>query len=75
MTNFDFNKVAKQLLLRSSGYMLTHALLPFLFFSHDFIQKHFDLFNFFCSCFMRNRSYLSKCHAIKLWLSEDTFSL
>ena len=47
MTKFDFNKVAKQLLLRSSGYMLPHALLPFLFLMPVFIYKIFGNLIFF----------------------------
>ena len=55
---------------RSSEKMLSHALLSSLFFSHDFIQIRFALFEFFCFCFMSNKYYLSKFNA-KFSLSED----
>ena len=45
---------------RSSGNMLTHALLSFHFFIHGFMQICFNLFKVFCFCFMSKKYCLSK---------------
>ena len=40
---------------KSSGNMLTHALLSLQFFIHGFIQMHFVFFEFFCFSFMSKK--------------------
>ena len=61
---------------RSSGNMLTHALLSFQFFTYGFIQIRFGLFDFFCFCVMSKKYNLLKLELVMAWfLVQSTINL
>ena len=52
------SKIIPELVSESSKNMLAHALMSLLVFKHGFTQICFDIFDFFCLCFMSNKYYL-----------------
>ena len=57
---------------RSSENKLTHAFLPFLFFSHGFIQIRFGLFDFFVFV-LSSKCYLSKLMLLRFCCQKISF--
>ena len=55
--------------------MLAHALLPLLVFEHCFIQIRFGIFEFFCFCFMSNKSFLILLNFTRYLFSVNTIFL
>ena len=55
--------------------MLAHPLLPLLVFEHGFIQIGFGIFEFFCFCFMSNKSFLILLNFTRFLFSVNTIFL